>query len=142
MSLFLMTPYGRRMMRRHMINRLFDEGWSDEYDQVAFPVNLVAKDDAFILTALLPAVKPDDLNIQIINDAVTIQGDIRIEEYQNAEYIKNEIPTGHFSRVVHLPEHVDAAHSEANLSDGVLTLRLPKTEDARPKMIKVKKVAG
>jgi len=142
MSLFLMTPYGRKMIRRHLVNRIFDEGWTDEDDQVAFPVNLVEESDAYILKALLPGVATENLNIQIVNDTVTIQGDIQNEEHPNSGYIKNEIPTGRFSRVVHIPEHVDANQASADLTDGVLRLRLPKTEDARPKMIKVKKITS
>lgn len=137
MSLYMMTPYGRKMIRRHMLNRLFDEGWQDEYNQVAFPVDVKVEDEAFVISAMLPGVTSENLTIQIVNDTVSIQGDILDNSDPNARYLKQEMPSGHFARVLHLPDHLDSTKAEAELENGILTLRLPKAEESRPKTIKI-----
>ena len=137
MSLYLMTPYGRYMARRHMWERLAEDQWNEESNRVFFPVDLKSADDGYTLTALLPGVKSEDLNVQVVKDTVTIQGEFTNERDENANYILQERPSGKFHKVIRLPEEVDAGKAEANLTDGVFTLFIPKAEEARPKVIKI-----
>ena len=96
-----------------------------------------ADGDDFIISALLPGVKADELSIQVVNETVTLQGEIPAETAEDARYLVQERPSGKFYRVIRLPEPLDTAKAEADLSDGVLTLRVPKAEEARPRTIKV-----
>ena len=123
MSLYL-YPYPRRMARR-MMNRP---------EQHQLNVNIREEDDAYILSALVPGLKAEDLNIQVLDDVLRIEGDYKMEE---AGYLLNELPSGSFTRTLRLPTVIDAEHVEARITDGVLNLQLPKAESARPKKIKI-----
>jgi HSP20 family protein len=87
------------------------------------------------LWALTSAIKPDDLNIQVLEDVVRIEGEYKAEE---SNYLVRELPNGSFTRTLRLPAPIDAEHVVADITDGVLTLSLPKAESARPKQIKIK----
>ena len=91
-------------------------------------------DDAFLLTAFVPGLKAEELSIQVLEDVVRIEG--RIAEGES-EYLLHELPTGAFRRELRLPAPLDADKVEARITDGILTLRLPKAESARPKTIKI-----
>ncbi len=97
-------------------------------------VNVHEEDDAFVLSALVPGLKAEDLNIQVLEDVVKIEGEYKPAE---AEYLIQELPAGAFQRSLRLSTPIDAEQVEAKITDGVLTLRLPKAESARPRKIKV-----
>jgi HSP20 family protein len=97
-------------------------------------VNVRDEEDAFVLSALVPGLKADDLNIQILEDVVRIEGEFQAND---EEYLLRELPNGSFRRTLRRPTEIDAENVEAKIADGVLTLRLPKAESARPKKIKV-----
>jgi HSP20 family protein len=125
---FYVQPYQfRRMARR----------WAEEAQgpqQRALGVNVSEQDDAYVLSALVPGLKAEDLNIQVLENVVSIEG-----EYQGAdtEYLLNELPSGSFRRSLRLPTEIQAEKVEAKIADGVLTLNLPKAESARPKKINI-----
>lgn len=100
----------------------------------ALPVDLREQDDAYVLTAYVPGLKAEDLNIQILDDTVTIEGEYAPRE---GYALLDELPAGAFRRALRLPAPLDAAKAEAHIQDGVLTLRLPKAESVRPRVIKV-----
>ena len=100
----------------------------------ALGVNIREEDDAYILSALVPGLKADDLNIQVLEDVLRIEGEYKLDEN---EYLLQELPHGIFKRTLRLPTVVDADHVEAKITDGVLTLKLPKAESARPKKINI-----
>jgi HSP20 family protein len=136
MTLYI-TPYPHRV-RRPVNHFVRPEDLQDMLQgEVIFPIDVVAEADGFVLSALLPGVKADDLDIQIVNETVSIRGTLPEHGDENASYLLQERPTGRFSRVLTLPAELDSANVEANLEDGVLTLRIPKAETARPKAIKV-----
>ena len=97
-------------------------------------VNVRDDDDAFVLSALVPGLKADDLSIQVLEDVVRIEGKMADSD---GEYLLQELPAGSFRRELRLPAPLDADQVEAKISDGILTVRLPKAESARPRMIKV-----
>ena len=101
---------------------------------LSLAVDVREEDDAYILNALVPGLKADDLNIQVLEDVVTIAGEFKVDE---SEYLMRELPYGSFSRTLRLPVTLDAGKAEAKITDGVLTLRLAKVESALPKTIKV-----
>lgn len=130
---FTQTP---NMVRRPWAHRWVVPEEQEQYCDVLIPVDVKAEEDAYVVKAMIPGVSADDLNIQVVNETVTIQGEIKAEE-EKGDYLLHERPTGHFSRVLTLPDELDAAKAEADISNGVLTLRIPKAEDAKPKSIKV-----
>ncbi len=101
-------------------------------------MDVVADSDSFTIKALLPGVKPEDLDIQIINETVTIAGKLQPDREEDAKYLLTEWPSGKFYRVLTLPTQLDQQDVEAELQDGVLTLRIPKAEEAKPRTIKIK----
>lgn len=128
MSFYLQTypqtrPY-RRLVRR----------WAENREQ-PLNVNIREEDEAYILSALVPGLTADDLNIQILDDVVRIEGEYKADETQ---YLLRELPNGAFTRTLRLPAAIDADAVEAKIADGILTLTLPKAESARPKRIQIK----
>jgi len=85
----------------------------------------------------LPGVSAEDLDIQIVNEVVTISGEVKLERDARTEYLLAELPAGRFHRVVSLPAPLDSEKVEASLESGILTLNIPKVEEAKPKSIKV-----
>lgn len=135
MTLYV-TP-ARRAHRRHMLDEIMRD-WDENYTtELTFPLDVVADNDAFTIKALLPGVSADDLDIQIVNEIVTLAGEIRTEREEGANYLLAEIPGGKFHRVITLPVPLNAANVEASLENGVLTLVIPKAEEAKPRTIKV-----
>jgi HSP20 family protein len=118
------TRYARRMMAR-------SEAGQPCY---SLPLNLREEQDAYVLSALVPGLKADDLNIQILENVVTLEGSYAADE---SDYMLQELPHGEFHRSLRLPTELDADQAEARITDGLLTLRIPKAESARPKSIKV-----
>jgi HSP20 family protein len=118
-------PY-RRMARRRAENR-----------EETLRINVREQDDTYVLSALVPGLKSDELNIQVLDDIVRIEGEYRMDE---DNYLVRELPGGSFTRTLRLPAPIDAEHVEADITEGVLTLKLPKAESARPKQIKIKSV--
>jgi HSP20 family protein len=102
------------------------------------PMDIHTDEESFVITAVTPGLKAEDLKIEILGDVVTLRGEIRRDEPEREiDYLLRELSYGAFERTLQLPEPVDAEKAEASLADGVLTVRLPKTEDSRPKQIKV-----
>ena len=124
MTFYVQTYPYRRMARR----------WAENNEQ-NLGVNIREEDDAYVLSALVPGVKSDALNIQVLEDVVRIEGEYQMDE---SKYLIRELPNGSFVRTLRLPAPIDAEHVEADITDGVLTLTLPKAESARPKQIKIK----
>ena len=117
---------------RRMARRWAEQ--SQQAEQGTLGVSVSEQDDAYVLSALVPGLKAEDLNIQVLENVVSIEG-----EYQEAEneYLLNELPRGSFRRTLRLPAEIQAEKVEAKIADGVLTLNLPKAESARPKKINI-----
>lgn len=95
--------------------------------------------DNFQIDAEIPGIKRDDVEINIDNHVLTIQGQTKQEKKEEGEeYHRVERYYGSFSRSFSLPENVDEEKIEASFKDGLLTLTVPKTEKAKPKSIEVK----
>ena len=118
----------------HMARRWARMAGYESTRDFSLGVDVREEDDAYILSALVPGLKADELNIQVLEDVVTISGEFKADE---SEYLVRELPHGSFSRTLRLPVSLDASKAEAKITDGVLTLRLAKAESARPKTIKV-----
>jgi HSP20 family protein len=122
---FYLHPYPYRQLARRAL----------QTRQRSLDINVREEEDAYILSALVPGLKPEDLNIQVLEDVLRIQGEYRADEN---EYLVRELPNGSFTRTLRLPAVIDADQVEARIADGILTLTLPKAESARPKRISIK----
>ena len=128
---FYLHPYSYARPYRRVVRR-----WTDDREQaLGINVREDAEREAYILSALVPGLKAEDLNIQVLDDVLRIEGEYKADEN---EYLMRELPNGPFTRTLRLPASIQAEAVEAKIADGVLTLRLPKAESARPKKIQVK----
>jgi len=127
MTFYLQTyPYQRP--QRRAVRR-----WVDN-NQHTLGVNIHEEDDAYILSALVPGLNAEDLNIQVLDDVVRIQGEYGQDEN---EYLMRELPRGSFTRTLRMPAPINANSVDAKITNGVLTLTLPKAESAKPKKIQI-----
>ena len=127
----------RRLPRRRFIEEMLQD-WDEDYaNKITFPVDVLADSDSFTIKALLPGINADDLDIQIVNEIVTISGEIKADREEGGSYLLAELPSGRFHRVITLPTPLNPAKVNANLENGVLTLEIPKAEEAKPRTIKV-----
>jgi len=95
--------------------------------------------DEYVLRANVPGLKPEDLHVEVVDNTVTIHGEIKEEsKTEQDNFLLQERHYGQFSRSVTLPTPLDPGKAEATIENGVLVLRLPKAEEAKPKMITVK----
>jgi HSP20 family protein len=138
MSLYCYSPYPHRMRRAMMERMMNGMGMERSFgSEIFFPVDVEAREDRYMISALLPGITADELNIQVANDTVSIQGEMKLERDEKANYLLAERPTGRFNRVLTLPTTLDSDQIEAHFENGVLTLSIPKAPEARPKTIKV-----
>ncbi len=102
-------------------------------------VDILDQDNAFEVRASLPGVRPEDVRIQVQGNQVTLSGQTREEhETTQGNYLMRERRAGQFSRTFILPTEVSADGAEASFENGILTLRLPKSEAARPRQIPIR----
>jgi len=123
------------------VGRLFEslEPWHSFRSPRHFPaINLYDSGDRYILTAELPGLTPEDLDLAITGETLTLRGERkRPEGIADENYRRQERPFGHWARTVTLPERVDGAQVTAGVAHGILTVSLPKSEEAKPRHIPV-----
>jgi len=136
MSMFVYSPYGHRT--RRLVRQMLENSASEAEPLVNFPIDVRADGDAYQISAVIPGVKAEDLSIQMVGDTITLEGEFKHDRDENTRYLKMERPSGKFHRTITLPDALDASKAEANLEDGILSLRVPMSEQALPKAIKVK----
>lgn len=106
----------------------------------AFPaLNVWEDDENLYAEAELPGLRMEDLEVSVHGRELTLRGLLREAEEAGASYLRRERPVGEFVRVLELPFPVDADRVKAVLSDGVLTLTLPKAPEARRRRIEVRR---
>jgi HSP20 family protein len=100
------------------------------------PINVQADDEAYMITAEVPGLTADDLSVEVLEDLVTLRGEYGDIDHESR--LLSEIHrSGGFFRKIRLPESVDADSVEAKVENGLLSVRLPKSEESRPKRIEV-----
>ena len=116
--------------------------WSflgERLDVAAPQVDLIERDEELLVRAELPGVDKKDLKIDLSGDLLTIRGERRKEEKtEEGEVYRAEIARGTFSRGLRLPQPVDLEKAKAELKDGVLEVRLPKTQRTERRRIEIK----
>ena len=125
------------------INRLFNEAFDRSSGEAnlttwAPAVDIYETEQALVVKADLPDVKPEDLDVRVENNILTLRGERKFEKKVNDEnYLRVERAYGSFSRSFSLSNTVNTEAIKADYKDGVLTLSIPKREEAKPKQIKV-----
>jgi HSP20 family protein len=138
------TPLSDLVTFRDVMDRLFDERffrpvWIGDSERQAAPaLDLYTTPEAVIAKVALPGVKPEDVDVTIGDDMVTISGAYKEEkETSHAGYVHKELSQGRFSRSFSLSTAIKADAAKAEFKDGLLTLTLPKTEEVKPTHVKV-----
>jgi HSP20 family protein len=134
----LYGPDPFRDMRRlqNEVNRIATRGTARAPE---FPaVNAYANQDGVVITAELPGVKSEDLEVSVHRDAVTLSGERQTDTGEAKGYHRRERRQGRFVRTLALPFMGDPNGVEAAMNNGVLRLELPRAEEDKPRRIKVK----
>ena len=137
-------PFDELMTLPRVVDRFFDEPFFrpsrwfvHEFEIPA--VDVKATPDEIEVKAALPGLKPEDVEILIDGDVLTIKGSYKHEtEKEETGYVYRELSRGEFSRTIALPMPVLEAKATATFADGVLTLVLPKAQVAKPHKVEVK----
>ena len=146
MSLVRWNPARDLMVMRDDMDRLFDNFLRIDLPETSLSrsawdpaMDISEAEDDFIITAELPGLSKEDVKISYQDGILNIQGEKRQEkEEKRKNYHRVERTYGRFERSFRLPSRIVVEKIDAKFRDGVLTLRLPKSEEARPKQIPIK----
>ena len=139
------NPFREIVDMQRQLDRVFDEmnrnlpdsDWTESGNWLALDVH--ETDDNYLVETDLPGITPDDIDITLHENTLTITAEIHREDVQEGERrIVSERRYGRFQRSIRLPETVDADHVEASFENGVLMLTLAKSEASKPRQITVK----
>jgi HSP20 family protein len=102
-------------------------------------VDVYETPEEVVVRTALPGVNAEDIDVSVVGDMLTIKGETKVEEEEEGtNYIRRERRYGSFSRSLAIPTNVVADKAVADFSKGILTLRLPKAEEVKPKRIEIK----
>ena len=131
----MLTYYSRRPRPMAWTNAAWLAGYSGGS---RLPIDVREDDESYQITAAVPGLKAEEVEIQVLDDVVTLRLRPQAEATQEPSYLLREIGDGELERSFRLPVAVDPAKAEAVVEDGLLRLSLPKAEAVRPKQITVK----
>lgn len=128
-------------LRREM-HRLLDNPAKTDTESGAYvfpPINVTQDADNFYVRAEVPGIQASELSIAAVKNRLSIAGKREIpNEHERVSYHRKERPEGSFNRSLTLPTDLDVERIDARYADGILTLKLPKAEAAKPRLINVK----
>jgi HSP20 family protein len=139
------SPFGELLSLRTAMDRLFEDsfvrptGWfSPAAIQAHFPLDVRVTGDELVVEGQLPGVKADDVDITIEDGRLTIKADASTDdERRDGDFLVKEIRRGSYVRAVTLPTGLEADKATASFDNGVLTLRIPKAEQVKPRQIRI-----
>ena len=140
-------PAREMMTLREAMDRLFDDAFTHPFslsreggsNWSSPAIDMYQTDDEVVVRAALPGIKPDEVQINVTNDVLTIRGETKQQEEKNDKsWHIREHRWGAFERSVRLPTGVMSDKAKADFDNGVLTITLPKSEEVKPKTITVK----
>lgn len=143
-SVIRWDPFSDRLSLRDAVDRLMQDSfvlptlplWRAWEGNLA--VDLYEKDDNVIVEAAVPGFKPEEIDINVTGETLTIKGEVKGEkETKDKNYIRRERTLGSFERMITLPDGLDTDKASAKFENGVLTLTFPKSERVKPKTIKI-----
>jgi HSP20 family protein len=137
-------PFREMVTLRSAMDRLFDSAFLGEDGNMptfvdSLPLDVSEAEDEYVVKASIPGIKPDDLEITYSSKTLTIKGEFKAEEErEDVHFHLRERRYGAFARSLALPAAVKSDAIEAKYESGVLTLKLPKSEEVKPKKIAVR----
>lgn len=135
------NPVRDLLTLRETMDQLFNDRFFRTFEGASrtalLPVDAFATEDAIVIVADVPGLKPEDINIVFEGDTLTIRGEFKSQTEQKS-YVLRERMTGKFERTLTVNTPIDSSRIEAVFENGVLTLTLPKSEAVKPKQIAVK----
>ncbi|HLX35928.1 MAG TPA: Hsp20/alpha crystallin family protein [Candidatus Limnocylindrales bacterium] len=141
------SRFGDVMTLRQAMDRFFDDDfrpftWADSTRAMpALPLDVTTDPDALTVEAALPGMKPEDVEITVENGTLTISGKTAEERSSDeGSHLVQEIRRGSFSRSLTLPQGLEPDKATATFEHGVLTLRIPKAEEVKPRQIRISPV--
>jgi HSP20 family protein len=139
-------PLGEMVSLRSAMDRLFEDSFVSPLtwrtigsgDAITPPIDVHETADELVVTAALPGMKADDVEITMTGQTLTLRGEFKADgEIKRDQYLYRERRYGSFSRTVQLPVRVQGDQAKATFADGVLTLSIPKSEEVKPRQIKI-----
>jgi len=121
---------------RTLFDDFFDQKPGYESSREFPPVQIIEGNDIITIHALVPGIKADCIDIQLVDDNVVISG-VKKDDYETHRYIRKERLFGEFKKSLKLPYRVKNDEMTADLTNGVLSITLVKSEDAKPKKIEI-----
>ncbi len=139
-------PFREMMTFRNVMDRMFDDPffemprtWQSQGESFPLALDVLEENDDYIVKASVPGVDPNQIEITLSDNMLTIKGETKSEQdVEEKNYHLRERRYGSFTRSISLPMPVDSTKVDATHENGVLTLRLPKAETVKPKRITVK----
>ena len=143
-NLIRWEPARDMMTLREAMDRLFDDAFTHPLSMSgngwSVPaVDMYQTDNEIVVKAALPGIKADEVQINITGDVLTLKGEVKqSEEVKEKAYHIHEQRWGAFERTLILPANVIADKAKADFENGILSITLPKAEEAKPKTISIK----
>jgi HSP20 family protein len=147
MTVVRRAGFGDLLSLRQAMDRLFEESfvnprtWQFGEGQLV-PVDVFATKDDIVVQAVLPGVKPEEVEITVEGNTLSVSGDTSHLIPERDGLLLQEIRRGRFVRTLTLPEGLEADKATATFEDGILTLRIPKAEQVKPRQIKITTAQG
>lgn len=140
-------PLGEMVSLRHAMDRLFEDSvvspltWRSiggAEGGVAPPIDVYETPDDLVVSVALPGITADDVEITMIGQTLSLRGEFKPEEEVKPEqYLYRERRYGTFTRTLQLPVRVEGEKAQASFHDGLLTLRVPKADEVKPRQIRI-----
>jgi len=142
MTLIRRGGFGDLLSLRQAMDRLFEESYVNprtwQFGEGALvPMDVFATNDEVVVEAILPGVKPEEVDITVEGNTLTIAGDTAATTPDREGLLLQEIRRGRFARTLNLPAGLEPDKATATFEDGVLTLRIPKADQVKPRQIKI-----
>lgn len=139
-------PFGDMITLRQAMDRLFEDSFVSpmtwrtlEGETVTPALDVHQTADEIVVTAALPGIKPDDVEITLTGQTLVIRGEFKADEKVGRDqYLYRERRFGSFTRQLQLPVRVEGDRTEASFENGVLRLRIPKADEVKPRQIQIK----
>ncbi|HKS90822.1 MAG TPA: Hsp20/alpha crystallin family protein [Tepidiformaceae bacterium] len=145
-SLTRWDPFAEFASMRTAMDRLFDQRFgrfpalraNEDLGPATLGLDVYETDGSYVVKAAVPGVSPDQLDISVEDDVLSIKGSFeQKDESQDETYLRRELRSGSFERTLRLPPTVDAERADAEFDRGMLKLTLPKREEAKARSIKI-----
>ncbi len=144
-------PLGEMVSLRHAMDRLFEDSFVNPVswrtiggsEGITPALDVHETDNEIVVTAVLPGIRAEDVDITMVGQTLTLRGEFKEDEkVQRDQYLYRERRYGTFNRTLQLPVRVEGDKAEATFNDGILTLRIPKAEEVKPRQIRIQAGSG